>query len=75
MRRQLQYTTVVVLVLILGLISTMYMLNNYSLPVGSNALTSATVANPSIDCSKPLSSDASAEEKAEYQEACSYEKK
>ncbi|MBI5072446.1 hypothetical protein HZA99_01365 [Candidatus Woesearchaeota archaeon] len=71
MRRQLQYTTVVVLVLILGLISTMYLLNNYSLPMGSNSLTSAAVAVPSLDCSKPLPSYASAKQKAEYQKVCS----
>lgn len=71
MQRQLQYTTVVVFVLILGLISTMYLLNDYSLPVGSNSLTAATAAVSHIDCDKPLSSRASDQEKQNYQKVCS----
>ena len=70
MQRQLQYTTVIVLVLILGLISTMYLFNNYSLPTGSNRLTAATVAIPDFDCSRPLSASASPEQKEEYQKEC-----
>lgn len=73
MRKQLQHTTIVVLVLLVVLASALYAVNNASF--GENQLTAATIATTAIDCDVPVNDvpvkkDASSLEKKQYDEQC-----
>ncbi len=70
MRKQLQQTTVVVLVLLLSLIGALYVVNNYALPGSTSQLTAATVSVDTIDCNQPLPVDASTAKQKKYREQC-----
>ena len=69
MRKQLQHTTIVVLILLVALAGALYAVDNTSFG-NENQLTAATVATTAIDCDDPVSNDASSLEKKRYDEQC-----
>lgn len=69
MRKQLQHTTIVVLILLVVLAGALYAVDNTSF-AAENQLTAATVATTAIDCEIPLKKDASSLEKKHYDEQC-----
>ena len=76
MKKQLQYTTVFVVILLAILAGTLYTLNTSPAFDGqSNQLTAATTAiEDVVDCASPLPADATAEEAEAYETACTNEK-
>ena len=69
MRKQLQHTTIVVLILLVALAGALYAVDNASFG-DANQLTTATVAATAIDCDVSLEKDASSLEKKHYDEQC-----
>lgn len=66
MRKQLQHTTIAVLLLLVVLGGALYLVETGE----SNSLTAATVGAQTIDCDEPLAKDASSLEKQEYEKQC-----
>ncbi len=74
MKKQLQYTTAFVVLLLVILTGTLYLVNTSPFFEGqSNQLTAATTAVAKVDCDMPLREDASVSEKKEYEANCSEE--
>ncbi|PIN79777.1 hypothetical protein COV16_02500 [Candidatus Woesearchaeota archaeon CG10_big_fil_rev_8_21_14_0_10_34_8] len=73
MKKQLQYTTAFVVILLAILLGTLYTINTSPAFDGQpNQLTAATTATDYIvDCNKPLPDDATEEYIEEYNEMCS----
>ncbi len=69
MQKQLQHTTIVVLLLLVALSGVLYVINSPSLGT-SNELTAATVVGNAIDCNITLEKDASSLEKKQYDQQC-----
>ena len=69
MRKQLQHTTIVVMVLLLVLGGALYLVETTTGNDG-NTLTAATVGAQVVNCDEPLAKDASSLEKQEYYDQC-----
>ncbi len=69
MRKQLQHTTIVVLILLVALAGALYAIDNTSFGA-DNQLTAATVTTTVVECDIPLEKDASSLEKKHYDEQC-----
>ncbi len=71
MKKQLQYTTAFVVILLIMLTGTLYLVNTSPVFEGqSNQLTAATTVGAAVDCSNPSPEDASVSKKKEYEEKC-----
>ncbi len=66
MRKQLQHTTIAVVLLLVILSGALYFVET----TGDSALTAATVSAKVVNCDEPLAKDASSLEKQEYYDTC-----
>ena len=69
MRKQLQHTTIAVVLLLVVLGGALYLVET-TVGTDGNTLTAATVGAQAIDCNEPLAKDASSLEKREYYDQC-----
>ena len=69
MRKQLQHTTIAVVLLLVVLGGALYIVETTT-GSESNTLTAATVSARVVNCDEPLAKDASSLEKQEYYDQC-----